>query len=78
MKYYISKTHIALDASGRLSGYETVLTRPDTLKAAQEALRRFKAIGITSIQLYARIPRTHAAMVNLIERQVDDEVKRES
>ena len=53
MKYYISKTHIALDASGRLSGYETVLTRPDTLKAAQEALRRFKAIGITSIHLCA-------------------------
>ncbi len=51
MKYYISKTHIGLDASGRLSGYETVLTRPDTLKAAQEALRRFKAIGITSIHL---------------------------
>ena len=51
MKYYISKTHIGLDASGRLSGYETVLTRPDTFKAAQEALRRFKAIGITSIHL---------------------------
>jgi len=51
LKYYVSRTHIALDASGRLSGYETVLTRPDTLKATTEALRRYKAIGITSIHL---------------------------
>ena len=51
MKYYVSKTHIGLDASGRLSGYETVLTRPDTLKATTEALRRYTAIGITSIHL---------------------------
>ena len=51
MKYYIRKTHLGLDASGRLSGYETVITRRDTRKAAQEALRRYKAIGITSIHL---------------------------
>ena len=51
MKYYISKTHIDVDAAGRLSGYETVLTRPSPLKATLEALRRYKAIGITSIHL---------------------------
>ena len=51
MKYYVSKTHIALDAAGRLSGYETVLTRPAPIKATLEALRRYKAIGITSIHL---------------------------
>ena len=51
MKYYVSKTHIGLDASGRLSGYETVLTRPAPLKATLEALRRYTAIGITSIHL---------------------------
>lgn len=53
MQYYISRTHIAMDSDGRLSGYETVLTRPDTLKATTEALRRYKAIGITSIHLCA-------------------------
>ena len=51
MKYYVSKTHIALDADGRISGYETVLTRPAPLKATQEALRRYKAIGITPIHI---------------------------
>ena len=51
MKYYVSKTHIALDAAGRLSGYETVLTRPSPLKATLEALRRYKAIGITDVHL---------------------------
>ena len=51
MKYYVSKTHIALDADGRISGYETVLTRPAPLKATTEALRRYKAIGITDVHL---------------------------
>ncbi len=51
MKYYVSRTHVSLDASGRISGYETVLTRPDKLKATTEALRRYKAIGITSIHI---------------------------
>ena len=51
MKYYVSRTHVSLDADGRISGYETVLTRPSPLKATLEALRRYKAIGITSIHL---------------------------
>ncbi len=51
MKYYVSRTHLALDADGRLSGYETVLTRPAPLKATQEAISRYRAIGITSIHL---------------------------
>ena len=51
MKYYVSRTHVALDAAGHISGYETVLTRPAPLKATLEALRRYKAIGITSIHL---------------------------
>ncbi len=51
MKYYVSRTHVSLDADGRISGYETVLTRPAPLKATLEALRRYRAIGITSIHL---------------------------
>ena len=51
MKYYVSRTHVGRDADGRISGYETVLTRPAPLKATLEALRRYKAIGITSIHL---------------------------
>ena len=37
MQYYISKTQISLDAEGRLSAREVVLTKPSTLAAAQEA-----------------------------------------
>ena len=51
MQYYISRTHVALDASGRLTARETVLTRPAPLKAAQEALRRYRAIGITRLHM---------------------------
>ena len=51
MKYYVSRTHVALDDDGRVSAYETVLTRPAPLKATQEALRRYKAIGITDVHL---------------------------
>ena len=51
MKYYVSKAHVSLDAAGRLSGRETVLTRPDTRRAAQESLRRLRALGIDSLHL---------------------------
>ena len=51
MKYYVSKTHVAVDAAGRLSGRETVLTKPDTRKATQEALRRYTALGITNLHI---------------------------
>ena len=51
MKYYVSKTHVSLDAAGRLSGRETVLTRPDTRRAAQESLRRLRALGIDNLHL---------------------------
>ena len=51
MKYYVSKTHVELDAAGRLTGRETVITKPDTLKATKEALRRYTALGITNLHL---------------------------
>lgn len=51
MKYYVSRTHVDLDAAGRLSGRETVITKPDTLKATKEALRRYTALGITNLHL---------------------------
>ena len=51
MKYYISKTHVERDAAGRLSGRETVLTKPDTLKCTQNSLRRLRALGIEHLHL---------------------------
>ena len=60
MKYYVSRTHVDLDATGRLSGRETVITRPDTLKATKEALRRYTALGITNLHLCKLPPELEA------------------
>jgi hypothetical protein len=51
MKYYVSRTHVEFNAAGRLSGRETVITKPDTLKATKEALRRYTALGITDLHV---------------------------
>jgi|TARA_R110000824_G_scaffold170080_1_gene347325 hypothetical protein len=50
MKFYVSRTHVSLE-SGKLTGYETVLTKPDALKPAREMLRRMRAIGIPNLHL---------------------------
>ncbi len=51
MKYYISKTDVEINAAGRLTGSERVLTKPDTLSATKEAYRRYTAIGIDNIHI---------------------------
>ena len=48
MKYYVSRTHMSLD-SGKLVGYETVLTKPDLIQPTRETLRRMAALGITNL-----------------------------
>jgi len=58
MQYYVSRTHISVDASGRLSGYETVLTKPDTYDTAKEGHRRLSALGIDNIHLCAHPARS--------------------
>ena len=50
MKYYVSRSHVYIE-DGKLAGHETVLTKPDTLVATKEALRRYKAIGIENLHL---------------------------
>ena len=56
MKYYISKTDVSINASGRLSGSERVLTKPDTLRATQNSLRRLSALGIENLHLCEHPP----------------------
>lgn len=51
MKYYVSRTHISLDDSGKLTGHETVLTKPDGIKPTREMLRRMRALGIPDLHL---------------------------
>ena len=56
MKYYISKTDGSINAAGRLSGSERVLTKPDTLRATKESLRRLTAIGIENLHICEHPP----------------------
>ena len=51
MKYYVSRTHVSINDSGKVEGYETVLTKPDDLKPTREMLRRMKALGITDLHM---------------------------
>jgi len=51
VQYYISRTHVSLDGAGRLSGYETVLTKPSTFKATQNAYKRFSSMGIDCLHV---------------------------
>jgi hypothetical protein len=51
MKFYVSRTHVSLDDSGKLDGYETVLTKPDAIKPTREMLRRMTALGIPDLHL---------------------------
>jgi hypothetical protein len=50
MKFYVSKTHVEV-VENRITGRETVITKPDTLRATKEALRRYTALGITNLHL---------------------------
>jgi|TARA_R110000824_G_scaffold238718_1_gene427437 hypothetical protein len=51
MKFYVSRTHVFINDSGKIDGYETVLTKPDAIKPAREMLRRMKALGIPDLHL---------------------------
>ena len=50
MKYFVSQTEVAI-VDGKLTGFETVLTRPDTEKATREMIWRMKRIGVPHIHL---------------------------
>ena len=56
MKYYVSRTHVNVDENGKISGYETVLTKPDSYKVATNSLRRLTALGIENLHLCEHPP----------------------
>jgi len=48
LKYYVSKTDVSI-VDGRITATETILTRPDNLRATTEMHRRMERIGIENI-----------------------------
>ena len=56
MKYYVSRTHVNIDENGKISGYETVLTKPDSQKVTANSLRRLTALGIENLHMCEHPP----------------------
>lgn len=50
MQYYVSKTTVEI-VDGRVTGYEEVMTKPDSLRVTRNSLRRLSAIGIENLHL---------------------------
>ncbi len=48
MKYYVGQTHVE-SKNGKIIGYETVLTKPDTENVTRGMVRRMKVIGVPNI-----------------------------
>ena len=55
MKYYVSKTDVSI-VDGRIKATETILTKPDTLRATTEMCRRMEYIGIENIAVCKHTP----------------------
>jgi hypothetical protein len=48
MKYFVCQTHVE-SKNGKITGYETVLTKPDTENVTRGMVRRMKVIGVPNI-----------------------------
>jgi len=49
-KYYVTRTDLAI-VGGKLTGTETILTKPSEQKAAHEGARRFRALGTENVHV---------------------------
>ena len=49
-KYYVTRTDIQI-VNGKLTGTETILTKPSDEKAAHEGARRFRALGTQNVHV---------------------------
>ena len=53
-KYYVSRTDLKI-VNGRLTGTETILTKPSEKKAAHEGARRFRALGTQNVHVVKHV-----------------------
>ena len=49
-KYYVTRTDLKI-VDGKLTGTETILTKPSEKKAAHEGARRFRALGTENVHV---------------------------
>jgi len=57
-KYYVSRTDLAI-VDGKLTGTETILTRPSDEKAAHEGARRFRGLGAENIHVCKHVAKRY-------------------
>jgi hypothetical protein len=62
VKYYVGQTHVE-SKNGKIIGYETVLTKPDTEKVTREMVRRMKVIGVPNIYAAKYVKRRYNKLV---------------
>ena len=62
MKYYVSQTHVE-SINGKITGYETVLTKPDTEKATRGMVHRMKVIGVPNIHAVKYVKKRYNKLV---------------
>ncbi len=57
-KYYVTRTDIQI-VDGKLTGTETILTKPSDEKAAHEGARRFRGLGAEGIHVIKHVPKRY-------------------
>ena len=57
-KYYVTRIDLAI-VDGKLTGTETILTRPSDEKAAHEGARRFRGLGAEGIHVVKHVARRY-------------------
>ena len=62
MKYFVSQTHVKYQ-DGKISVYETVLTKPDTHKPTKNMLPRMKRIGIPNVHMVKHTSKRYNKLV---------------
>ena len=62
MKYYVTRTDIQI-VDGKLTGTETILTKPSDQKAAHEGARRFRALGAENIHVVKHTPKRYKQLM---------------
>ena len=53
-KYYVTRTDLKI-VDGKLTGTETILTKPSDEQAAQEGARRFRALGTENVHVVKHV-----------------------
>ena len=61
-KYYVTRTDIQIVA-GKLTGTETILTKPSEQKAAHEGARRFRALGTKNVHVCKHTPKRYKKLM---------------